>query len=365
MTILRRYFISCASAEFRTYREELRRHLTTTTAEAKIQEDFANGPATLLEKLDDYIVNCGAVLHLVGKWAGWRPKPAEVRAILGRHADFGAVLPELASWLDPETCPFTYTQWESYLAIYHRIPCFIYIADGASAREPSWTEDPAETAAQDAHRDRLYSLGHDRETFTFSDAREVALSFYKAFESHVSGAALAPGLRPQSHVAWPKPSVPQPCQLADRECECRLFFDLLSVDSATRILLMHGPSDRGKSLLLAEFERQTRALSRVACGRAEFKGGPSLREVLSELSQDLAGAVRFARFDREVQRMAEEPLRSAFLQDLCETRLPVVLLFDTFEDATDEARRWLEHSLFRWCDGSAACASSFRASRCP
>ena len=88
MTIQRRCFISCASAEFRTYREELRRYLTSSIAEVKVQEDFTNGPATLLEKLDDYIANASAVLHLVGKWAGSRPKPAEVRAILERYADF-------------------------------------------------------------------------------------------------------------------------------------------------------------------------------------------------------------------------------------------------------------------------------------
>jgi hypothetical protein len=346
MTILRRYFISCASAEFRAYREELRRHLTSSNAEAKVQEDFTNGPATLLEKLDDYVANSSAVLHLVGKWAGSRAKPAEVRVILERYADFAAVLPELASWLVPDTCPFTYTQWECYLAIYHRIPCFIYVADDASQREPGWVEDAAETAAQEAHRKRIRSLGHDRTTFPFSDARDVALSFYRAYEGHVSGATFASETLAHANVSWPSPSGPLPYQLADRESECRLFFDLFDPLSSARILLIHGPSDRGKSLLLAEFERQTQVLSPLACGRADFKGGSSLREVLSGLSQDLTGAVRFARFERDMARTAEEPPRGAFLQDLSETHCPVVLLFDTYEDATDESRRWVEQSLF-------------------
>lgn len=50
MNIVRRLFVSCASAECRSYREELRRHLTTSITETKVQEDFTNGPATLLEK---------------------------------------------------------------------------------------------------------------------------------------------------------------------------------------------------------------------------------------------------------------------------------------------------------------------------
>ena len=214
-----------------------------------------------------------------------------------------------------------------------------------SASRAGW-KTPRRPPRRRAHRDRICSLGQDCATIPFSDAREVALSFYRAFESHVSGDAFASEALAPPNVPWPKPTAPLPSRLADRESECRLFLDLLSAHSTARILLVHGPSDRGKSLLLGEFERQAQALSSVACGRADFKSGPSLREVLSDLTQELAAVVRFARFEREMQRTAEEPLRRAFLQDLSETRRPVVLLLDTYEDATDESRRWVEQSLF-------------------
>ena len=77
----RRYFISCVSAEFRAYRLDLKGHLTSNRVEVKIQEDFSAGSATLLEKLDDYICNATALLHLIGKSTGASPSPAEVRAI--------------------------------------------------------------------------------------------------------------------------------------------------------------------------------------------------------------------------------------------------------------------------------------------
>jgi len=345
MTISRRYFISCASAEFRSYREELRGYLAGPDTEAKVQEDFTTGPATLIEKLDDYISGASAVLHLIGKWAGSRPKPAEVRAILNRYSDFAEVLPELKEWLDPETCPFTYTQWECYLAIHHRIPCFIYFADDASRREPGWVESPQETAAQQAHRERLHSLGHDWASFPFADAREVALSFYRAFENHVSGAAFAQATFEPARIKWPEVPPVHPYRLADRERELGLFLGLLSEQSPERILLLYGPSDRGKSSLLAVFEQQALALPPIACARADFKIGPSLRDVLYNLSQDLLG-VRFARFERELQRPTDDPLRRAFLQDLSETQHPVLLVLDAYEGATDEARIWVEQGLF-------------------
>lgn len=345
MNIARRYFISCASVEFRSYREELRRHLTNAAAEAKVQEDFTAGAATLLEKLDDYIGNASAVLHLIGNWAGSRAQPAEVRAILNRHPDFAEALPELQAELAPGTCPFTYTQWECYLAIYHRIPCFVYIADDASRREPGWVEDPQERAAQDAHRERIRSLGHDRTTLPFADARDVALSFYRAFESQVAGATFAQATFEPLRIKWPEAPPPQPYRLADREKEFRMFLGLLAEQSSERLLLLHGPTDRGKSSLLAVFEQQARALPPVVCGRADFKNGPSLRDVLDNLSQDLR-AIRFVRFERELRRPVEEPLRRAFLQDLSESRNPVVLLLDDYEEATDEAQRWVEQSLF-------------------
>lgn len=172
-----RIFVSCVSKEFGGYRDALRRHLASADADVKVQEDFVDGPGTLLEKLDDYIQRCQVIIHLIGKGCGVRAKPAEVRAILARHPRLPQALPELQSVLSLDDCPLTYTQWEVFLAIFHRVPRYIYLAGAESRREPSWLEDSQEAALQAAHVVRIRALGEDRRLLAFDDARDVALRF--------------------------------------------------------------------------------------------------------------------------------------------------------------------------------------------
>jgi hypothetical protein len=117
-----RVFVSCVSREFGAYRDDLSGALTAATREVKVQEQFQAGGGTLLEKLDHYIDGCDAIIHLVGEGVGAVAKPAEVRWLLDTYHDFSQRLPELASDLDPDNCPFSYTQWECFLALYHRVP---------------------------------------------------------------------------------------------------------------------------------------------------------------------------------------------------------------------------------------------------
>ena len=141
--------------------------------------------------------------------------------------------------------------------------------------------------------------------------------------------------------------------LADRQPEFKAFLDMITGRSIKRIMLIAGPSDRGKSVLLAEFARVARGLTGVRCAQAEFKNGPALREVLWELSRELA-PIRFARFERELNRNAEDTLRVAFLDDLGECHAPVLLVLDTYEQATDETKRWVEQRFLphvRRCSG--------------
>lgn len=178
-----RFFISCVSNEFGNYRGSLRQHLTTHVGEVKVQEDFSTSGGSLLEKLDDYVRHSSAVLHLVGDWAGSCAKPAEVQAILNRYPGLADALPELKDGLRARPCPFSYTQWECYLALYHQVPCYIYIADPASKRQPGYVHDATQAASQAAHLARLVARGHDRQTLPFNNAQDVALSFLNAFYS--------------------------------------------------------------------------------------------------------------------------------------------------------------------------------------
>ena len=48
-------FLSCVTAEFKSYREVLRHALTRPNVEVKVQEDFIVSGETTLQLLDDYI----------------------------------------------------------------------------------------------------------------------------------------------------------------------------------------------------------------------------------------------------------------------------------------------------------------------
>ena len=200
---MRVVFISCVSDEFRGYRSALRQALTARNIEIKVQEDFADGGGTLLAKLDDYLRCCDAVIHLVGDGVGTAAKPAEVRDLLRRHPDLPQVLPELAPWIDPDSCPFSYTQWEAFLALYHRRDCYVFRATPASLREPGWQATPESVAAQHVHIDHLRSLGKDRSPpVEFRDARDIAIRFLKSFHDEDLDPVASLDPEPPSQADW-------------------------------------------------------------------------------------------------------------------------------------------------------------------
>ncbi len=66
-------FLSCVSDEFGDWRESLRHELTSLMLDVAIQEDFGALGVDTLSKLDAYIRNCDAVIHLAGAKAGAAP----------------------------------------------------------------------------------------------------------------------------------------------------------------------------------------------------------------------------------------------------------------------------------------------------
>jgi hypothetical protein len=170
-------FISCVSAEFADYRDQLVRDLRRPNVEVKSHEevrDFNSG-LTTLEKLDDYIRNCDAVIHLSGGGTGSEVEPAQVAAIERRYSDLSTILPPVAPLLAADA-PWrgSYTQWEAYLALYHlnsgRLRrCFIYRAKDHTPRASGFSADTISGSRQAEHFLRLEALGRDRNDF---DSRE-------------------------------------------------------------------------------------------------------------------------------------------------------------------------------------------------
>jgi hypothetical protein len=352
-----RVFISCVTKEFGGYRAELRAALTRhRDIDVKVQEDFGDGGGKLLEKLDDYIRACDAVIHLVGDGAGSRPEAPAVARLLATYPDLPSDLPPLAADLAADLCPLSYTQWEAVLALYHRRPCYIYFAHPDSQREPGWAATDADRDAQDAHRARLRALGEDRSEQTFDNADRLALRFFASF-IEIDRRRAPPRMDPNRVYAWPGLSVTPAHRLADREEEVRLFAELLSAQDDLRVLLLHGPSDRGKSVLMAELDALARQVSRhqisqgggaLAVGFGELRTGVPLDTVLANLRRDLCH-LRFPRYDAEPDAAGSERRRAAFLDDLQETPDPVLLLLDTYEQISADAERWVQDHLLACC----------------
>jgi hypothetical protein len=152
-----RIFLSTVSAEFRSYRELLRQKLTRPNVTIQVQEDFIATGTETLDLLDRYIRDCDAVIHLVGDMTGAMAQAPSVAWLREHYPDF-AHKPLLAEFLAPDGPPLSYTQWEAWLAIYHRKPLFIAVPEEGARRDAGYQLDDAERAAQQAHLQRLATV---------------------------------------------------------------------------------------------------------------------------------------------------------------------------------------------------------------
>jgi hypothetical protein len=167
----KKLFLSAVSSEFESYRQLLAGDLKRPALDVAVQEDFVVSGGSTLQKLDDYVKACDGVVHLIGKATGAVPEPVAVEGLLARYPDFGERLPTLSDGLQQPDPRFSYTQWEAYLAIYHKRPLFIYRAadfDGhevTSPREDRFVYNAAEEESQHEHYRRICALGRDRGVF--------------------------------------------------------------------------------------------------------------------------------------------------------------------------------------------------------
>lgn len=178
----RRLFLSCVSHEFRSYRDVLATRLAQPGVELRRQEDFVNSGHTTLQKLNDYIRTCDAVIHLVGHGTGAYPEPPEVESLLAQLHDFTTKL-GLQSMLPSPG--LSYTQWEAWLAIYHGKPLALYRAADVAQRESGFMRDDAQREHQQLHWKRLESRGRDRKEFV--SANDLCIEVLRAMPMLVPG----------------------------------------------------------------------------------------------------------------------------------------------------------------------------------
>ena len=148
-------FLSSVSAEFRSYREILRRYLARPNVTVKVQEDFIVTGSETLDMLDQYIRACDVVIHLVGDMTGALAQSPSIACIRQRYPDFSSRLPAISPALEADGPTFSYTQWEAWLALYHGKRLIIAVPEADVRRDAAYVLEPRQQAAQQAHLARL------------------------------------------------------------------------------------------------------------------------------------------------------------------------------------------------------------------
>ena len=166
-------FVSTVSDEFRSFRHSLSDKLKRPNVDIHVQEDFIATGTDTLDKLDSYIARCDAVIHIAGDMTGSKPGPATMVALRARHSDLADRLPPLKASVKSGDQPISYTQWEAYLAVYHRKPLVIAVPDPGTPRDATYRFDTGDQASQRAHVERLRALGHYAE-IKFQSADQLA-----------------------------------------------------------------------------------------------------------------------------------------------------------------------------------------------
>lgn len=158
-------FLSATTREFGDHRVDLASRVTRDNVEVKTQEELYVLGYTTLVKLDHYIAGCNAVVHLLGDSTGATPEADEVKELLEVHKDLPTKLSELAPLLSLPDPGISYTQWEAYLAIYHKRRLLIYRPTDNAPRTAGYELNTAEQAAQLEHYNRICAMGRDRGQF--------------------------------------------------------------------------------------------------------------------------------------------------------------------------------------------------------
>ena len=147
-------FLSTVTDEFGAYRVKLEGDLTRHDVAVKVQERFKDLGGDTLDKLDAYVAHCDAVVHLVGEMCGAAADRSQQDALVAKYPDLPQRLPPLGRAL-ADGAAIPYTQWEAWLALYHKKPLMIAKAAPAAPRGPRDAPTDGSRASQAAHLARL------------------------------------------------------------------------------------------------------------------------------------------------------------------------------------------------------------------
>jgi tetratricopeptide (TPR) repeat protein len=245
-------FLSTVSEEFRSYRDALRTKLQRPNVTVHVQEDFIPTGSETLDKLDLYIKDCDAIIHLVGERTGAWAQASAVQSIKVRYPDLAERLPPLKSLIENDEAHISYTQWEAYLAVYHHKTLLIATAAPDAPRDRNFPVDPDLQSAQHAHLERLQQLGRYSEIeFSNKDQLIAEISLSAVLD------LLARAYRGPQRVA----NVPirVPTHFMGRDGTFGELDELLRGGNArSAVAALHGLRGVGKSTLAAAYAERHR-----------------------------------------------------------------------------------------------------------
>jgi hypothetical protein len=138
------------------------------------------------------------------------------------------------------------------------------------------------------------------------------------------------------NLAWPSPAA-YVWEMADRKETTARLERMLTGQLSERILLLGAESNSGKTLLLAQLKAYAQLLG-VDHSLLDCKGSVTLDELLQLLYYDLRDVWRPSQHSGHVSSIG-------VIQDLQRVGRPVLLMFDTYEQASEDARKWIENQL--------------------
>ena len=139
-------FLSAVSAQFKACRDALASDLRAIGCEVRVQEDFQQGPCTLIERLEEYITECDRVIALVGDAYGVEASGMAVPAV---------------------SPPRSYTQWEYFFTLGDRLDgahmprkdLYLYLASDRFLREHPVQQPTEHAKRQHQFRGHVESTG--------------------------------------------------------------------------------------------------------------------------------------------------------------------------------------------------------------
>jgi hypothetical protein len=149
---------------------------------------------------------------------------------------------------------------------------------------------------------------------------------------------------PPATIHWP-PLMSYEYTLADRKQEFSRFVEILAGRSERRILLLAGSTNCGKTVFLRELLTYA-GRAGIPASLIDFKGCPSLDVLLKLMRSDLSDILRTPSSIGALVQPSE------LMFDFQQLTHPVLLVFDTYEQSSADAQRWLESQFLPRLDRS-------------